>query len=207
MGQNTSVTGWFYELQEGEEGALQKLWEHFSDRLIEFASQKLVNSPKRLGDEQDVANSVFHCLYRSASAGRLRSVRNRDELWWLLLAMAKQKAIDHQRRENAVKRGAVKTYNPSDGDSIGLRLGGFGLEDLIADEPSTESVAILQEELEHLFKLLPTELHKTIALQRLEGYSISEIANCHSVSSRTVERKLELIRNKWSIELNSNADW
>jgi DNA-directed RNA polymerase specialized sigma24 family protein len=40
----------------------------------------------------------------------------------------------------------------------------------------------------------------TIALRRLEGHSTREIARALDVSTKTIERKLQLIRAIWSEE-------
>jgi DNA-directed RNA polymerase specialized sigma24 family protein len=42
---------------------------------------------------------------------------------------------------------------------------------------------------------------RTIAVQRLQGYSTSEIAKNLNCVKRTVERKLELIRHRWQASL------
>lgn len=206
MSETPSVTTWFEELQEGNNDALQKIWERYSDQLLEIAEQKLRHAPNRLGDKHDVANSVFHSLYRCARAGQLRSISNRDELWWLLLAMAKRKAISHQRRDYAAKRGSAITFSPAGPAPGGSWLGGFALEDLITDDPSPESALMLQETLERLLEVLPNEPLRAIAVLRLDGHSVPEIAELNGVSLRTVERKLSLIRKRWSVEICSYAD-
>src|SRR5262245_41905555 len=101
-----SVSQWIAHLKEGNADAAQRLWERYAMRLVELARRRLKDAPKRVADEEDVAASVFHSLCRGAAAGRFENVKNRDDLWWLLLAITKQKSVDLVRRETAQKRGS-----------------------------------------------------------------------------------------------------
>ena len=47
---------------------------------------------------------------------------------------------------------------------------------------------------------------RTIVVLRIEGYLVKEIAERLSVGERTVERKLQLIRAKWTQELKIGND-
>ena len=47
---------------------------------------------------------------------------------------------------------------------------------------------------------LAEESQRVVALLKLEGYSNEEIARSLDCSSRTVERKLEVIRKRWTAE-------
>jgi hypothetical protein len=101
-----SVSHWIAHLKQGNDIAAQQLWARYSAQLVEYAQIRLRDSPKRLADEEDVASSVFQSLCRGAAEGRFQSVKNRDDLWWILLAITKQKVVNHLRRELAQKRGA-----------------------------------------------------------------------------------------------------
>ena len=198
---NSSVSQWIAGLKEGEAEAMQRLWARYSARLTELAQQRLQGAPKRAADEEDIAQSVFHALCRGAVAGRLENISNRDELWWLLLSITKQKIVDHIRRENAEKRGAGRVRQETELCGPEDEGGTFSLDNLIGEEPTGEFLAILGEEHQRLLHLLRDDRLRKIANARIEGYTNPEIAEELSISTRSVERKLQLIRNRWEQEV------
>jgi DNA-directed RNA polymerase specialized sigma24 family protein len=198
-----SVSRWISHLKEGNAEAAQSLWERYALQLVEIARRRLKDAPKRVADEEDVAASVFHSLCRGAAAGRFQNVKNRDDLWWLLLAITKQKVVDHVRRETAQKRGAGRVQlesclngNPDDSH-------GFSLDRLVGDEPTPELVAMLAEQHQRLLGLLRDDRLRQIAIFRIEGFTVPEIAEDFRVTTRTIERKLQLIRDVWTKDFES----
>lgn len=187
-------------MKDGKAEAARRLWERYAIRLVELARKRLGDAPKRLADEEDVAASVFYSVCRGAAAGRFQDINNRDELWWLLLAITKQKVVDHLRRELAQKRIGRRPEGNSVSDP---KFDGksFTLDELVSDEPTPDFAVMLQEQHERLLGLLRDDSLRRIAIYRIEGFTIPEIANDLRVSTRSVERKLKLIRDVWSKEL------
>jgi RNA polymerase sigma factor (sigma-70 family) len=201
MDSKASVSQWFDCLKEGDGQAAQNLWERYGTRLLQLAKQKLNGRPKRLADEDDIAQCVFASLCRGAAAGRFGDIRNRDDLWWLLLAITQQKSVDLVRHEVAQKRGGGRVLSEATASSA-RRLGhGFLLDDLIGNEPTPEFFAMLEEQTQRLLHSLGDDAQRTVATRRIEGYTVEEIAAEMDVSTRSVERKLKLIRETWSQEL------
>lgn len=198
-----SVSYWIANLKDGNLDAVQHLWNRYSARLVQVAEQRLRNSPKRLADEEDVAASVFMSLCRGAAAGRFENVKDRDDLWWLLLGITRQKTVSHIRRETAQKRGAAQMRAES--DVVGQSEQGreFSLDQLMGDEPTPEFLLTLDEQFDHLMGLLRDETLREIALLRIEGYTMPEIAHRMNTALRTIERKARLIRERWQQELQS----
>ncbi len=198
MSSEHSISQWIASLKVGDSRAVEQLWRRYKDRLTELAKRRLATMPKGAADEEDVAQSVFLSLYRGAAAGRFDDVRNRDELWWLLLAITKQKTVDLARRQAAKKRGGGRVaaeYNHGDAS------GAEGLfEQLINDEPSPDLLVMLEEQAKRLLGLLRDDRMRQIAISRVEGYTVVEIAAELAVSTRSIERKLQLIRNAWAKE-------
>ncbi len=64
-------------------------------------------------------------------------------------------------------------------------------------EPTLQSFAMMEEGCEKVLSLLDDNSWQ-IALLRLEGYTNDEIALRMGLSPRTIERKLQLIRQTWS---------
>lgn len=201
MSSHGSISEWLGSLRAGELARASDLWERYKERLVELAAYRLGASQKATADEDDIALSVFSSLCRGAMAGRLDNVTDRDELWWLLLAITKRKVIDLVRRSSATKRGKGRVFNESEYVSNNGEVGPFSLDYLIGDCPTPDTIAIMEEEVQRLLNVLPTLELATIARHRLEGYSVSEIAVKFSVSQRSIERKLQMIRDAWSKEL------
>jgi DNA-directed RNA polymerase specialized sigma24 family protein len=191
----------FVRLKSGEEQAAQALWNEYSAALVNLAKQRLGNISLGMTDEEDVALSVFGSICRGAAEGRFTDVTTRDELWWLLLRITRQKVASHVRREMAAKRRTNR--QPGNKDNVGAVP--FGIYDLVSREPSPDFLLALEEESSRLMRFLRDDCLRTIVVLRIEGYLVSEIAERLSISERTVERKLQLIRDKWARELSDSS--
>jgi DNA-directed RNA polymerase specialized sigma24 family protein len=203
MSNAESVSQWIDQLKEGNADAAQRLWERYALQLVDLARRRLKDAPKRVADQDDVAASVFHSVCRGAAAGRFQNVKNRDDLWWLLLAITQQKVVDHVRRETAQKRGAGRIRSESVLNKGSDESHGFALDRLVGDDPSPEFVVMLDEQHQRLLGLLRDDYLRKIAVSRIEGFTVPEIAADFCVTTRTIERKLQLIRHAWSKELES----
>jgi DNA-directed RNA polymerase specialized sigma24 family protein len=196
-----SISEWFRHLKTGDADAAQKLWKRYALALEDLARKRLNGLPKNMADEEDLALSVFSSICRGAAAGRFADVNSRDELWWLLLSITKQKTVDHIRRETAQKRGLGRVQSETGlaGGSEGSDQ--FKLDDLISPDPTPEFLVMLEEQFEGLLALLPDDRLRQIAIYRVEGYTVPEIAKKLGIGKRAIERKLQLIRSVWSSEL------
>jgi hypothetical protein len=74
------------------------------------------------------------------------------------------------------------------------------IEQVVGDEPTPEFAAQVAEEYERLLELLGEESLRQVAVWKMEGCTIDEIAGRLDCSRRTVARKLETIRIIWSKE-------
>ena len=153
-----------------------------------------------MGDEEDVVLSVFGSIWRGAIEGRFTNISNRDELWWLLLGITKRKAVDHIRRETAQKR-YLQTRSDSQRATPAAESDIYSLDDLVSSTPTPEFLVSLEEQYTRLLGLLRDDHMREIVSLRIEGRTIAEIAQRMSIGQRAVERKLQLIREKWKREL------
>ena len=193
-----SVTGWIGDLKNGEPDAAGRLWQRYFAGLVRLARKKLEAVPRAAAveDEEDAALSAFHSLCAGAAAGRFDRLKDRDGLWRLLVVITMRKVCDQIRRQRKLKRGGGRVVAEAalaglDPDSPG------GFEQFIGREPAPEFVAMLAEEFQARLGSLPDESLRQVALWKLEGYSSDEIADRLGCVSRTVERKLDLIRKAW----------
>lgn len=195
-----SITHWIAELKVGEASAAQRLWEIYAEKLVQLARKQLGDAPRQSCDEEDIALSVFRTVCHAAANGRFMDLKQRDELWWLLLRVTRQKTLTQARRELSEKRGGGRVLSFSD-LAAGGGTDGDPLEQLVSHEPTPEFLAILAEEHQRLLRRLRDDRVREVALRRMEGYTIEEIARQMQISTRTVQRKLQLIEEEWLDEL------
>jgi RNA polymerase sigma factor (sigma-70 family) len=187
-----SVTGWLAQLQGGDPAAAQKLWERYFRRLVGLARKKLEGSDRRVADEEDVALSAFHTFCRNAQQGRFPDLGDRDSLWSLLVTITARKAAHLVRDQQRLKR----TGTPADPEVVSL-------DAVVGREPTPEFAAQVADEFQKLLQKLNDAELASIALWKMEGYSVEEIAGKLGYAPRSIKRKLHLIRELWKKESGS----
>jgi DNA-directed RNA polymerase specialized sigma24 family protein len=192
-----SVTSWIVQLKRGDHEAAQKLWERYYARLVALARGKLARSRRGAdADEEDAVLSAFDTFCTSAARGRFPILRDRDDLWRLLMIITLRKVSDQVARQGRKKRGDGRVLNASvlvEGPDDSTQA----LEVIVGRDPSPEVAATVAEEFERLLDSLPDDAIRQIAVWRLEGYTREEIAQRMDCSPRTVAYKVELIRKTW----------
>ena len=183
------VTVWLGRLQAGDAGAARPLWDRYFHRLVGLARKRLREAPRRAADEEDLALSAFDSFCRNAEAGRFPDLSDRDGLWRLLAAFTLRKAAHHLRDAGRLKRGGGVT----DGSSKML-------EEALARDPDPALAAEVAEECDRLLAALGDPELRRVAVLRMEGYSVDELAGRVGCAPRSVKRKLQLIRSIWERE-------
>jgi DNA-directed RNA polymerase specialized sigma24 family protein len=188
-----SITHWIQEIRKGDPVAAQVLWDRYFPELVHLAREKLRGVPRRVADEEDVALSALDSFYRAAQEGRFGELADRNELLRLLLRMTARKAVDLVRRETSQRRGGGQVR----GDSGLCETESAAGEHPLADRARTpELAATVADECRRLLNQLDPDL-QALALAKMEGYTNEEIAERFQCSTRTVERRLHLIREIW----------
>jgi len=195
------VTYWLRQLGTGDEEAARLLWQRYYRELVELAQARLGTTPRRVADEEDVALSVMRSLYEGAARGQFAELVNRQELWQLLATITVRKVVDRQRLLGQQKRGSGRVRGDcvllaNDDDGSGVAFDQFG-----GDAPTPEVLAIAAEEFQRLMVLLNDDRLRQIAQWKLEGYTNEEIAVRLALTCRSIERKLQQIRQVWEGEL------
>jgi RNA polymerase sigma factor (sigma-70 family) len=185
-----SVTYWLSQLRQGHDHAAQMLWERYYARLVRLAQKRMSRSPKRVEDEEDVVQSAFATFYSNMANGRFPQLHDRHDLWRLLIIITARKATSCVRRETSLKRGGA-------GSTGAQRFPVSDMERLVGDEPSPDFALQAAETVRQLLDSLPTPSLRALAISKLEGYTNEEIAERSPCSIRTVERRLQLIRELW----------
>jgi DNA-directed RNA polymerase specialized sigma24 family protein len=193
-----SVTHWIDAIKTGDAAAAQKLWEAYFQKLVGLARTRLGNTPRRAGDEEDVAVSAFNSFCQGVAHDRFPQLSDRDDLWRVLVRITACKAVDQINRDRRKKRRP--TGAALQGESAFAGLEG-GIAQVVGDEPTPAFAAQVAEEYERLLRSLDNAEYRQLAVWKLEGYSNEEIAVKLKCAVRSVERKLQLIRNVWASEV------
>jgi DNA-directed RNA polymerase specialized sigma24 family protein len=190
-----SVTTWIGKLGEGDQEAAQRLWERYFAALVRVAQQRLRGVPKQVADEEDLALSAFHAFCRAVAHKAIPKLRDRDDLWRILVVVTARKAIDQRRRHYSQKRGGGR--GATGGTPEGFKDELANLEGVIGHEPDPAFTVQLADELHTLLAVLPDDELRQTARLKLEGYTNEEIAAKMTCGLRSVTRRLALIRRAW----------
>jgi RNA polymerase sigma factor (sigma-70 family) len=206
MSEVEPVSQWIERIKAGDEEAATRLWETYYDKLIRLVCHRMRGARRRAADEEDVVARAFETFFRRAQDEQFPELRDRFDLWNLLVTITDRKAKNFIRSEMRQKRGGGRVRGESgflgnakhqkSGSQAG-QSGVNGADQFAGDSPTPEFTAMMAEAFDQLLSLLDDELRE-IALLKLEGYSHEEIAQQIGRSTRTVDRRLGLIREKWA---------
>jgi RNA polymerase sigma factor (sigma-70 family) len=193
MSSDGSVTNLIGELKAGKPEALEKLYQFYLPRLLGLARKKLSQSPRMVEDEEDVVQSVFRGFCELAERGLYPSLQNRNDLWFLLFSMTARK-IGRLRRAKRLPQQTGQDFGNERPDADDEAL---GFEHLLGHEPTPEEAAAFAEEVKRRMDGLQDDVLRQVAQWKMENYTDEEIAQKLGCVTRTVERKLCVIRNTW----------
>ena len=197
MSTEEPVTRWLRELESGDEQAATHLWQQYFEKLVAVARTELGSAPRRSADEEDAVLSVFRCLCDGAARGQFTDLANRDQLWRLLVVMTTHKVIDQRRFATNQKRGGGQVRGESVFRAIDEGGQPRSLGEIVDGQPTADFLAELAEEHQRLMNSLKDEVLRSVANWRMEGYTNEEIAQRLGLSRRSVERKVQRIRQLW----------
>lgn len=196
------------QVREGDEQATTLLWERYFQPLVRLAGRRLPKNLRRAADEEDIALSAFHSFIAGVRRDQFPDLAGPDNLWGLLITLTSRKVHAHLRRQTRQKRGGGNVR----GESVFLDASGdagpAGLEQMSStggkdDVMRPDVRAELAEACEQLLDSLPDAQLREIAVLRMDGYLVDEIAGRLEISKRAVERRLQLIRKTWSEQRES----
>jgi DNA-directed RNA polymerase specialized sigma24 family protein len=192
------VTVWLRGLRAGDVAAIDAVWQAYYDKLTRLLRRRVQQAPLKIADEEDIALSALNSFYDGVQQGRFPKLDDRHDLWKILVTIACRKFNAFRDRQRAQKRGGGNLR----GESVfGLDPAADqprGIEQVLGSEPTPEVAAAVAETIELLLSQLRDPLLRSIATFKMEGYTNEEIAVKLSCTTRTVERKLERIRQEWS---------
>lgn len=205
MSQELSVSDWIASLKRGNSLAAFHLFHRYFSRLKRFAKRRFVNRNRPATEEEDVAQSVFLRFCNGVQRGKFEYVHNRNELWAVLVRITTNKLIDYHRRSSRRNQRHAILLESELQKSIANRSNGSLIQLIAHDLQEPAFNAALNDDLRQLLDLLPGDEVRNVAVLRLMGNTISEIAEEIVKSERSVERKLRMIRKRWESRLNEST--
>jgi DNA-directed RNA polymerase specialized sigma24 family protein len=185
-------------VRDGDDQAIATLWDDYYQQLVRIAAKRLPTNLRRTGDEEDIALSAFNSFIAGIRQDNFPDLSGRDNLWGLLITLTGRKVHAHLRHQTRQKRGGGTVRGESvfldhAGD---LKAGGIG--GVTGGGQPADIHAELAEACDQLLSQLDDEQLKQIAVMRMDGYLVDEIAERLELSKRAVERRLQLIRRTWT---------
>ncbi len=193
MTTSSSVTTWLAQLKAGDAAAAETLWKRYFAQLVELAQQYLSRHVRQAGDGEDVALAAFASFCDGVKAGRFPHLTDRNDLWRMLLTITLRRARNLARHETRDKRDRRRTVRADDL----FDLPDADLDRLASDAPDPALAAEVADQLRHLLDLLPGDDLRYVARDVLAGYTSVEIAGRLGCGLRTIERRLQRIRQFW----------
>ncbi len=167
----------------GEEDALGDLFEEFTARHRAETERAAHRSPIRHRDGDDVLQSLFFYILKSAREGKYRELTDTESFEKIVFAILKKKIRDDIHHENRLKRGAGKVVNAS-----ALEPGYFDQVDY------RQSELTVRASIDEIKSAISSARTREIAELTLLGYGRNEIAEHLGIQVRSVYRHLETAR-------------
>jgi DNA-directed RNA polymerase specialized sigma24 family protein len=179
---------WLNGLSEGDQEVATEIFQRHLDVLKRLVQKRLPPGVRRLTDEDDIANSVFKSFFKGVKTERFPRLETDDDLWQILGMLVKNKVAGQIRYLSRKKRGGGQVRGESvfTSDGTDSQVGGIQT----------------QEEFHSMLAQLQDDQLSEIAVMKLNALTNREIAAKLDISERSVERKLQRIRNRWEPETN-----
>lgn len=194
------------KVRSGDDDAIASLWNDYFQKLVRLAAKRLPGNLRRTGDEEDIALSAFHSFIAGIEKDRFPDLSGPDNLWGLLITLTSRKVNAHLRHHTRQKRGGGNVR----GESVFIdRRGETNHQGIAAVGGSSDQPDLhveLAEACESLLQQLPDEQLRQIAVMRMDGFLVDEIAERLEISKRAVERRLQLIRRTWTEAAEAQQD-
>tara|TARA_R100001143_G_scaffold31912_1_gene30906 strand:- start:213 stop:821 length:609 start_codon:yes stop_codon:yes gene_type:complete len=202
MDHQGSVTNWLDQLKQGEADVQQQqqLWNRYFEQLVQLARSHLQKDLCRVEDEEDAVLSALNSFFVRLEAGQFPNLNDRTSLWPLLVNITLCKTRNLYRRQSAQKRDARRTVSGTLSEEENW------LDQLAHQAPNQELAVEAAEEANRLLDSLGKESLKEVARLKLEGYTNAEIAAKVGVMERSIERRLVLIRQTWTEQIEAELN-
>ncbi len=185
------------ELQNLDEDAAAAIWNEYFPKVMNLARKKMRYHARRTYDEEDIALSAINSFFEGVRKNHFDGLRDRDEIWRLLITITVRKANAHRKKANAQKRGGGDVR----GESVFVDLNGdpnaAGLGQVIDENRMPEFADDVVRCCEELLESLPNDNLRQTALLRMEGHTVDEIAAKMECSRSRTKQRIARIKEIW----------
>jgi DNA-directed RNA polymerase specialized sigma24 family protein len=173
--------------------------------LLEAARRRLRKQPelRPVYDPEDALDSGLAELWKGLLHGKIAAPRDRDKFLRVARTIVARRIVARARQERAAKRNPSPCPDPRWSVGPFKRLMPEHLELYDLGLPSAEAAVIARDELNWLLGLLD-EGHRELAVARLEGWTVAQIARRRDERVRTIERRIAEIRAIWCAALREH---
>jgi RNA polymerase sigma-70 factor (ECF subfamily) len=190
MSEDESFPELMARLRAGDADAAERVFRHFTQRLIALARSRLDAAVRQKVDPEDVLQSVYRSFYRRHLEGQF-DLDGWDGLWGLLARITLRKCgrqVKHFRAARRdVRREAADEAAPEEEADEGWEA--------LAREPTPPEAAQLAEAVEGLLAGLEGRDREVVSLA-LQGYSAAEVSARLNRPERTVYRLLARVKEQ-----------
>ena len=159
-------------LKQGDPAAIERLWADYFQRLVALAAETSAEGLAASFRRGRRGARAFQSMCNGAAAGQFPKLDDREDLWRLLVVITLRKAHRVMRRGQSQKQGGGR----ASGDSPFIRWREAGVREPGGSArrgPTPAFAAEVAEECERLLGQLGDEQLRSIALLKMEGYTVS----------------------------------
>ena len=180
--------------RNGEDDAATAIYLRYAKRLQLLARAQSGKDLTVRVDPEDIVQSVFRTFFRRAAKGHY-TIPEGEELWKLFLVIALNKVRELGEHHRAAKR------------DVGHTTALDSIEDyIVGQQPLNEQAfGVLRMTIDEVLAELP-EVQRRMAVMRIEGYGIDQIAETTRRAKRSVERVLQSFRSRLGAVLGQGED-
>lgn len=179
---------WLAAAESERTKSFETLCRSFQPALRRFVQQRLSPKLQSQTAASDIMQSAFMSLWKRLESYSKPAGASTENLWRLLITIARRRLSRHWRKIHAQKRGEGRSFNAAD-LSDEERNGQF--EEMVIASTNEQ----MEIELNDAVNQLESE-QQAITSMRLSGMTIGEIAEALQCSKSRIERKNRLIHEK-----------
>lgn len=189
-----SITRNIRGAQSGDRNSVSILFHRYFVQLAALSRSFFQGCPRSSVDEEDIASAVIHSICRPES---LQGIEDREALFRLLIASAKNRVRSVIRNHQAARRGNghVTLYSDLD-ESLQIQF-----SNLQSTLTNPQIQAVFHESIAKLLARLDSDFERDVCKLRLKGETIESISEMLNSYTRKIDRKIDKIRAVW-LEIN-----
>ena len=161
-----------------------------------MASRRLSGNVARVIGGEDIASEVITGFLHQLDQVGFRQPQAQQDLWELLLSLAQRRITDNRRRQSAQKRGGNSQLGESGMGDLKDPAAMRPMQQVEGREPTPEEAVEFSDLIATFLNSLPDQTLRRIAAALLGGQSQVEMQRDLNLSHATVQRKIQIIRQR-----------